>query len=198
MLSHVQLFVTPWISLPGSSVRGIFQGRTLGVGCHFLLQVIFLTQGLNPHLLSSRWILKPPGLATSFFFFSLSLQILPREKEQESASHGRFTASTCILNNSLFHFKKHDNALGSLVAELTPPPSTPTKGVGRQDSAMSLGCLLLRKVVFQNGTHSAPFGSENVWRLLSRGSPGIFMEGGELGRWWKGGLTMRMLNSTVD
>ena len=28
-----------------------------GVGCHFLLQGIFLTQGLNPHLLHCRWIL---------------------------------------------------------------------------------------------------------------------------------------------
>ena len=35
-------------SLPGSSVHGIFQAR---VGCHFLLQGIFLTQGSNPCLL---------------------------------------------------------------------------------------------------------------------------------------------------
>ena len=28
-------------------------GENAGVGCHFLLQGIFLTQGLNPHLL--RW-----------------------------------------------------------------------------------------------------------------------------------------------
>ena len=27
------------------------------MGCHFLLQRIFLTQGLNPHLLHCRWIL---------------------------------------------------------------------------------------------------------------------------------------------
>ena len=33
-------------SLPGSSVPGIFPGRNTGVGCHFLLQGIFLTQGL--------------------------------------------------------------------------------------------------------------------------------------------------------
>ena len=26
-------------------------GKSTGVGCHFLLQGIFLTQGLNPHLL---------------------------------------------------------------------------------------------------------------------------------------------------
>ena len=28
-----------------------FPGKNIGMGCHFLLQRIFLTQGLNPHLL---------------------------------------------------------------------------------------------------------------------------------------------------
>ena len=28
-----------------------FPGKHIGVSCHFLLQGIFLTQGLNPHLL---------------------------------------------------------------------------------------------------------------------------------------------------
>ena len=28
-----------------------FPGKNAGVGCHFLLQGIFPTQGLNPHLL---------------------------------------------------------------------------------------------------------------------------------------------------
>ena len=37
-------------SLPGSSIHGIFPGKNTGVGCHFLLQGIFLTQGLNPGL----------------------------------------------------------------------------------------------------------------------------------------------------
>ena len=37
-------------SLPGSSVQGILQARNTGVGCHFLLQGIFSTQGLKPHL----------------------------------------------------------------------------------------------------------------------------------------------------
>jgi len=37
-------------SPPGSSVHRILQARTL-VGCHALLQGIFLTQGLNPCLL---------------------------------------------------------------------------------------------------------------------------------------------------
>ena len=36
-LSRVRLFVTPWT-----------EGYQAGVGCHFLLQGIFLTQGSNP------------------------------------------------------------------------------------------------------------------------------------------------------
>ena len=32
-------------------------GRNTGVGCHFVLQEIFLTQGSKPSLLHSRWIL---------------------------------------------------------------------------------------------------------------------------------------------
>ena len=34
-----------------------FPGKNTGVGCHFLLQGIFTTQGSNLHLLLCRWIL---------------------------------------------------------------------------------------------------------------------------------------------
>ena len=60
-------------SLPGSSIHRIFQARVLqptrilhpwdfpgkntGVGCHSLLQEIFLTQGLNPGLPHCRQML---------------------------------------------------------------------------------------------------------------------------------------------
>ena len=57
-LNCVQLFVTPW------STRHLcpwdFSGRNIGVGCYFLLQGIFLTQGSNScllHFLYCRWIL---------------------------------------------------------------------------------------------------------------------------------------------
>ena len=36
---------------PGFSVHGDSLGKNTRVGCHALLQGIFLTQGLNPHLL---------------------------------------------------------------------------------------------------------------------------------------------------
>ena len=38
-------------SLPGSSVHGDSPGENIGVGCHALLQGIFLTQGWKLHLL---------------------------------------------------------------------------------------------------------------------------------------------------
>ena len=41
-------------SPPGSSVHGDSLGKNTGVGCHALLQGIFLTQGLNLPLLSLR------------------------------------------------------------------------------------------------------------------------------------------------
>ena len=54
-LSHVRLFGTPMdCSLPGSSVHWDFPSKSTGVGCHFLLQEIFPTQGSNPGLLKCR------------------------------------------------------------------------------------------------------------------------------------------------
>ena len=41
----------------GSSVHGIFLGKNTGMGCRFLLQGIFPTQGSNSGLLHCRWIL---------------------------------------------------------------------------------------------------------------------------------------------
>ena len=46
--SGVQLFVTLWTIL---LCLWDSPGKNTGVGCHFLLQGIFLTQGSNPHLL---------------------------------------------------------------------------------------------------------------------------------------------------
>ena len=55
-------------------------GKNTGVGCHFLLQRIFPTQGSNPCLLHCRWILyhwttgEAPGYnkETSKFYFQFS------------------------------------------------------------------------------------------------------------------------------
>ena len=51
-------------SLPGSSHPWDFPGKNSGVICHFLLQEIFPTQGLNsglPHCRQMLYCLEPPG-----------------------------------------------------------------------------------------------------------------------------------------
>ena len=54
----------PDSSLPGSTIHGIFQARILEWGCHFLLQEIFLTQGLSaglPHCRQTLYCLSHQG-----------------------------------------------------------------------------------------------------------------------------------------
>ena len=58
-LSRVWLFLCNPMdcSPPGSSVHGDSPGKNIGVGCHALLQRIFLTHGSNPDLPPCRQIL---------------------------------------------------------------------------------------------------------------------------------------------
>ena len=50
-----------YCSLSGSSIQGIFQVRMLELGCHFLLQGIFLTQGSFPALADRSFTTESPG-----------------------------------------------------------------------------------------------------------------------------------------
>ena len=56
-LSHVQLFATPWLQPTRLLCPWDSPGKNTGVSSHYLLQGIFLTQGLNPGLLRCRQIL---------------------------------------------------------------------------------------------------------------------------------------------
>ena len=51
MVCRIQLFGTPWTVDHQLSLLWNFPGKNTGVGCHFLLQEIFLIQGLNLYLL---------------------------------------------------------------------------------------------------------------------------------------------------
>ena len=51
--SHVRFFATPWTVAHQLLCPWHSPGKNTGVGCHFLLQGIFLTQGSNPGLLGS-------------------------------------------------------------------------------------------------------------------------------------------------
>ena len=61
LLSRVRLFVILRTVACQAPVHGIFLGKNPGVGCHFLLQGIFLTQGSNLHVLHLRQNLIPPS-----------------------------------------------------------------------------------------------------------------------------------------
>ena len=51
-LSRARLFATPWTVACTKLLRPWeFQGKSTGLGCHFLLQGIFPTKGSNPGLL---------------------------------------------------------------------------------------------------------------------------------------------------
>ena len=51
VLSRAPLFVTSQTAARQTSVHGVFVGKNTRVGCHFLLQGIFLIQGWNLCLL---------------------------------------------------------------------------------------------------------------------------------------------------
>ena len=57
LLSRVLLFAIPWtVACHAPSPKGLSR-QEYWLGCHFLLQGIFLTQGSNPGLLPCRQIL---------------------------------------------------------------------------------------------------------------------------------------------
>ena len=66
-LNCVWLFATPWTVAHQVPLSLGYSSKNTVLGCHFLLQGIFLTQGLNPHLLYFlHWqadflLLAPPG-----------------------------------------------------------------------------------------------------------------------------------------
>ena len=68
-------------SPPGSSVHGNSPGKNTGVGCHALLQGIFLTQGLNLSLLcllhwqAGSLPLVPPGKPRSYLIVVVKGQL---------------------------------------------------------------------------------------------------------------------------
>ena len=55
--SSILAWRTPWIVAHQAPLSMGFPGQNTGVGCHFLLQRIFLTQRLNLGLLHYRQIL---------------------------------------------------------------------------------------------------------------------------------------------
>ena len=82
-------------SLPGSSVHGDSPGKNTGVGCHALLQGIFLTQGSNPLSLLS------PALAGRFSTTSAAWEA------RLTVYHRRLTTAACALQQGFVVYPFH-------------------------------------------------------------------------------------------
>ena len=97
-------------SLPVSSVHGIFQARNTGVGCHFLLQEIFPTQGLNsglPHCRQMLYYLSHQG--SSDFWATQEVSSCEYMSESKIArSYGKsmftFIRNCQTVLQSVYHF----------------------------------------------------------------------------------------------
>ena len=72
-LSCVRLFATPWSVARQAPLSMGFPSKNTGVGCHFLLQGIFLTQGSNPRLLRV-WHWQADSLPLCHLLFLISSQ----------------------------------------------------------------------------------------------------------------------------
>ena len=85
LLSRVLLFVIPWTAAHQLLHPWNFPGKSTGVGCHFLLQGIFLTQGSNwsPALQADTWLSESPGK--------------PFRLMRKPHSFGEYLFSICIL-----------------------------------------------------------------------------------------------------
>ena len=86
---------------PSSSIHGIFQRRITGMGCHFLLQGIFLIQGLTlglPHCRQTFYHLSHQGCSLQFLspiptcrgIFSCHQAILWHHTDGESYNSTQF------------------------------------------------------------------------------------------------------------
>ena len=116
--SHVWLFVTPWTVAYQASLSMEFFRQNTGVGCHFLLQRIFLTQRLNPRLLCLwHWQvdsspLAPPGKCSCLwsYFYPTRMCNYMVETLTQSSIIFFFTPKQvyiiCFPNNEFQSFQK--------------------------------------------------------------------------------------------
>ena len=88
--SRVQLFVTPWTELPGSSIHRIFQARTLE-SIAILFSRDLPKPGIEPTSLTS------PALAGRFFTTSMTWEAL-KEKTRDLQGQRKLISYKVILD----------------------------------------------------------------------------------------------------
>ena len=99
--SHVRLLATPWTVARQASLSMGLSRQVYWSGCHFLLQGIFTTQGMNPHLLRLlHWQAgSSPPAAPGFFFYTMDCfnKINPKKKKKRERERVMGWLSSWIL-----------------------------------------------------------------------------------------------------
>ena len=98
MLSHVWLLASLWTVACDAPLSMEFSDKNTGAGCHFLLQGIFLTQGLNLHLL---WLLHWQEVLCLYHIICYAIVLL--NSEYHAWDH--FIRS--VFSSFMFKFRKH-------------------------------------------------------------------------------------------
>ena len=112
--SHVPPFATLWTVAPRLLCSWDSPGKNTGVGCHALLQEIFLTQGSNLRL--------PLTLAGGFFTTSTTWEAIFYWSEANHGSHPRSRGGNYTSWVTEVHLK--DVSTSPLASNLIPPTSS--------------------------------------------------------------------------
>ena len=114
-------------SPPGSSVYGDSPGSNTEVGCHFLLQGLFQTQGLNSHLLSLlHWqvgslSLAPPAKPNVYGALKTGRWKLHVRFHCMMLVHIIFSPVIPSLNHSVLHIQRFLTIISHTLIACLPP-----------------------------------------------------------------------------
>ena len=102
LLSRVQLFATPWtVAYQAPPPMGDFPGKNIGVGCRFLLQEIFLTQGLNLCPLHWQAGSLPPSHIIDLGSYLVGPQLQLPDIIEDAQLHVNFRKTTTTVSKLL-------------------------------------------------------------------------------------------------
>ena len=131
LVSHVRLLSTPWTVAHQAPLSMGFSRQEYGGGCHFLIQGILPSQGLNPGLLPCRKIL---------YHFEL----------QQMQQGSPFTSCPCISFSVVFYLPSSCSLrdLSSLIRDELGPLAEKAPSPNHWTAQESPGVLCFERKVF--------------------------------------------------
>ena len=117
-LSHARFFAIPWIVACTKLLRlWDFQDKSTGVGCHFLLQGIFPTQGSNPGLSQCRQTLYCLSHVAKAFHQYHPSSVIPISRVTQIHTYKMFrmVPGRCVrVSHQFSHYEKSELEKGGV------------------------------------------------------------------------------------